>query len=472
VRWPAAVLALAAAAPVSAADWPRFRGPNGSGVAEGRPLPASLAPATAVWRVAVPPGYSSPVLFGERLFLTAHEDERLLVLCFDRTSGRELWRREAPRARREKLDRRNGPASPSAAVDAERVVVFFGDTGLVAYDHDGRELWRTPLGPFDNVYGMGASPILAGGLVVLACDQSLGSFVAAFDATTGRERWRMARPEALSGHSTPVVLERPGAPAQVVLPGSFRLDAYDLATGASAWFAGGLPSEMKSGALLDGDAVYVVGYGSPLNEPGQQPKLPPYADWRAARDGDRDGRVTKAEADATSREYFDFIDLDHDGVVSESEWKTNLAMMGAENGLLAFRSDLQGDVTHSGFLWKHRRSVPQLPTPVLYRGILYMINDGGILTTLDPAGGTVLKQGRLRDAVDSYYASPVAGDGKVYFVSRSGIASVLKAGAQQELVSVSDLAEEVAATPALADGRLYLRTRGALYCFAGPDGAK
>ena len=132
------------------------------------------------------------------------------MLCLDRASGRELWRREAPRTRREKLDRRNGPASPSAAVDAERVVVFFGDFGLVAYDHDGRELWRTPLGPFDNVYGMGASPILAEGLVVLACDQSLGSFVAAFDAETGRERWRASRPEALSGHSTPVAPRAPG----------------------------------------------------------------------------------------------------------------------------------------------------------------------------------------------------------------------------------------------------------------------
>jgi len=230
---------------------------------------------------------------------------------------------------------------------------------------------------------------------------------------------------------------------------------------------------MKSGAVLDGNAVYVVGYGSPLNEPGQHPKLPPYAEWLAAQDGDKDGRVTKAEADAMSREYFDFIDLDHDGVVSEAEWKMTLAMMAAENGLLAFRSDLAGDVSQGGFLWKHRRSVPQLPTPVLYRGVLYMINDGGILTTLDPASGTVLKQGRLRNAVDSYFASPVAGDGKVYFVSRSGIASVLEAGPEQVLVSVADLAEEVAATPALGDGRLYLRSKAALYCFAGTQpGAK
>ena len=109
---------------------------------------------------------------------------------------------------------------------------------------------------------------------------------------------------------------------------------------------------MKSGAVLGDGAVYVVGYGSPLNEPGQQPKLPPYADWRAAQDKDKDGRVTKAEADATSREYFDFIDLDKDGAVSESEWRMNEAMMAAENGLLAFRGDGKGDVTRSGFLWK------------------------------------------------------------------------------------------------------------------------
>jgi outer membrane protein assembly factor BamB len=264
-----------------------------------------------------------------------------------------------------------------------------------------------------------------------------------------------------------VVLDRPGAARQLVVPGSFRLDAFDLATGASAWFADGLPSEMKSGAVLDGTRVLVVGYGSPLNEPGQQPKLPPYAEWRSAQDTDKDGRVTKAEADATSREYFDFIDLDRDGSVSESEWLTNLAMMSAENGLLAFRGDLAGDVTRSGLLWTHRRSVPQLPTPLLYRGVLYMINDGGVLTTLEPGSGKVFKQGRLRQAVDSYYASPVAGDGKVYFVSRSGIASVLRAGPEAEALSVADLAEEVAATPALADGRLYLRSKSALYCFAG-----
>jgi outer membrane protein assembly factor BamB len=471
VRRRAAVLTLALATLVAsalgAADWSRFRGPNGAGVADGPALPASLDPGGAVWKVAVPHGYSSPILSGDRLYLTAFEGDDLLVLCLSRADGRELWRHKAPRPRVEKVDKRNTPASPSAAVDQDRVVVFFADFGLVAYDHAGRELWRTPLGPFDNVYGMGASPILADGLVLLSCDQSRGSFVAAFDAKTGRERWRTPRPEALSGHATPVVLSRPGAPDQLIVPGSFRLDAYDIKTGAVVWYANGLPSEMKSGAVVGDGAVYVVGYSSPLNEPGQHPKLPSYADWRAAQDQDKDGRVTKAEADPTSKDYFDFIDLDRDGSISESEWRMNEAMMAAENGLLAFKSDGKGDVTRSGLLWSYRRSIPQLPTPVLYRGVLYMINDGGILTTLDPATGKALKQGRLREAVDQYFASPVAGDGKVYFVSKSGIASVLKAGPEQEPLSVADLAEEVAATPALGDGRLYLRTRSSLYCFAG-----
>lgn len=471
MRQGTAVLTLALAtligSALGAADWSRFRGPNGAGVADGPALPASLDPGGAVWKVAVPHGYSSPILSGDRLYLTAFEGDDLLVLCLSRADGRELWRRKAPRPRVEKVDKRNTPASPSAAVDPDRVVVFFADFGLVAYDHAGRELWRTPLGPFDNVYGMGASPILAGGLVLLSCDQSRGSFIAAFDAKTGRERWRTPRPEALSGHATPVVLSRAGAPDQLIVPGSFRLDAYDMKTGAVVWYANGLPSEMKSGAVLGDGAVYVVGYSSPLNEPGQHPKLPSYADWRAAQDQDKDGRVTKAEADPTSKDYFDFIDLDRDGSVSESEWRMNEAMMAAENGLLAFKSDGKGDVTRSGLLWSYRRSIPQLPTPVLYRGVLYMINDGGILTTLDPATGKALKQGRLREAVDQYFASPVAGDGKVYFVSKSGIASVLKAGPEQEPLSVADLAEEVAATPALGDGRLYLRTRSSLYCFAG-----
>jgi outer membrane protein assembly factor BamB len=216
----------------------------------------------------------------------------------------------------------------------------------------------------------------------------------------------------------------------------------------------------------------VAGYSSPLNEPGQQKRLPPYDEWVSSRDTDGDLRVTKAEADETTREYFTFVDLDKDGIVSAAEWRMNAAALAAENGLLAIRPPKVPGDGGGSLLWTHRRSVPQLPTPLLYEGILYMVNDGGILTTLEAKTGTALTQGRLRDAIDQYYASPVAGDGKIYFVSRTGIVTVLRAGGEQEVLSVTDLEEEVAATPALADGRLYLRTKTALYCFAGAAGTK
>ena len=109
--------------------------------------------------------------------------------------------------------------------------------------------------------------------------------------------------------------------------------------------------------------------------------------------------------------------------------------------------------------------MPQLPTTLVYRGALYMINDGGILTTFDAATGAVRKQARLRGAVDHYYASPVAGDGKVYIVSQSGVVVVLDADRDQEILSTGEMDDEVYATPAIADGRIFIRTRGALYCF-------
>src|SRR5262249_52767966 len=152
-----------------------------------------------------PPGHSSPILFGDRIFLTAAEGDKLLTICLRQADGHELWRREAPRPRLETFDKRNGPASPSPAAAARRAVVSFGDVGLGAYDHGGRERWRGPLGPCQNAYGMGSSPVLAGGLVLLVCDQLRDSFAVAFDAETGREKWRRERPDALSGHSTPVL---------------------------------------------------------------------------------------------------------------------------------------------------------------------------------------------------------------------------------------------------------------------------
>ena len=166
------LVALALPVLSPAADWPRFRGPNGAGVADSPALPDSIGPDKhVIWKTALPPGHSSPVISGDRIFVTAFEGDKLVTIALDRANGKILWRREAPRDRHEKLDAQNSPSSPSPAADGRNVYVFFPDYGLLSYTFDGKERWRTPLGPFDNMYGMGVSPILAGDKVVLICDQ-------------------------------------------------------------------------------------------------------------------------------------------------------------------------------------------------------------------------------------------------------------------------------------------------------------
>ncbi|MGH9660607.1 MAG: PQQ-binding-like beta-propeller repeat protein [Bryobacteraceae bacterium] len=461
------MIALAVLLLAAEGDWSRFRGPNGTGVSAARDVPAVFGPEQNVaWKTTVPPGHSSPVLGNRRVFLTAFEGEKLLTLCLDRRTGRVIWRREAPRARSEHLDKRNSPASSTPVTDGRNVWVFFPDFGLLSYDADGKERWRLPLGPFNNLYGMGGSPILVDGLIVLVCDQTRESFAIAVDAASGRVRWRTPRPEALSGHSTPVVYRPPHGPAHILAPGSFRMDAYSVENGEAAWWVRGLASEMKSVPVVDGDRVYINGYNLPENDPGRQIQVPPFSEVAAKHDADGDGRLSREESpDPRVRSAFVYLDLDHNGQLDAAEWKTYAAALAAENALIAFRIGGRGDVGENNLVWKYQRGVSQLPSTLLYREVLYMLNDAGVLTTFDAATGAVHRQARVRAVSDRYYASPVAAGGRVYIAAHSGVVTVLNAGPAQEQIASNDLGEEIWATPALAAGRVWVRTRAALYCF-------
>jgi outer membrane protein assembly factor BamB len=144
-------------------------------------------------------------------------------------------------------------------------------------------------------------------------------------------------------------------------------------------------------------------------------------------------------------------------------------MMAAENGLLAIHPGGKGDVTAGNILWKYQKPVPQVPSTLLYKGVLYMVNDGGLLISFDPKTGSVIKQGRLQGAIDKYFASPVAADDKVFLIGEAGAVSVLKAGGDWQVMAVNNLDDECFATPAIADGKIYIRTRSALYCFGKRD---
>ena len=464
-----------------AENWSRFRGPNGTGVSDAANLPVEFGPEKSVkWKTMLPPGHSSPVFTNTHIFLTAHTPEKdaykLLVLALDRKSGKELWRHEVERRNKGRLELVNGPASPSPVTDGSNVYFFFQEYGLISYTADGKERWRMPLGPFTMFYGFGASPILEDGLLILPVDQDLTAYLLAVDARTGKERWRVQRPHVISGYSTPTIYQPKDGGTQILVPESFQLSAYDAKDGHRVWWVRGLACEMKSVASIEGDTAYINGWGFPQNQPGTQVPTIPWEEGLKAYDKNGDRLVADTEVTGgppaldkmLSPKYgFPAFDGNRDGKLNKDEWGVMRAMLGAENGLLAVKLGGKGDVTEGAIKWKYTRPVPQVPSTLLYKGVLFMVNDSGILLSIDPATGTVVKQGRLKGAIDKYFASPVGADGKVILVSQDGTASVVDAKGEWEVLSVNPLGDEVFATPAIADGKIFLRTKSTLYAFAG-----
>ncbi len=452
----------AAEAPV----WPRFRGPAGLGVSESQNLPVHFGPGeNVVWRTELIPGESSPVIAGDRLFLTGATDDELVTYCLDRNTGKILWQRSVPRERNQSYHKINSTASPTPVTDGKIVVVFFGDFGLIGYGLDGTERWRLLLGPLNNINGHGASPILVDGKVVMVCDQDSGSYMIAVDQSNGRVLWRTERPEVTRGYSTPAVFRRRGEPVELIVPGSYQLIAYSLDRGEKLWWVRGMAWQLKSVPLIDGNRIYLNAWESGGNS-ASQVDLPSHSQVLAERDVDRNGRLSLEEIDGFKPAgMWPNVDLDKDKFLSERDWEFFRARLEAQNSMMAIRHGGRGDLTDTNVLWRYRKSLPNVASPLLYQSVLYLVKDGGIVTTLEPESGQVLKQARVKGAGDRYYTSPVGSDDKVYLISQSGKAAVLKAGGQWEVAALNDLAEECYATPAVAHSRLYIRTRSTLYCF-------
>ena len=448
---------LALPALVQADDWPQFRGPRGAGVSIERPLPAQISPTkNLAWRQATPAGVSSPVVVAGRVFITGIEDGKLALLCLDAATGKELWRRHPPRERTEKFHPRHGPATPTSASDGSSVFVFLPESGLLAYTLDGEPLWRTPLGPFVSVQGVASSPVYHDGKVVLLIDQTADAFIAAYDAKTGEETWRTPRPSNFLGsYSTPVIHHPAKGPTQVIAAGSMELTAYQLDTGEPLWSNEGWLAPAASPSLGDG----VVFSSEPVNQ------APPPFSGMEPLDANKDGAFSREEAQAVSGlvHLVNRVDGDYgngDGKVEAAEWAEAFSAFNGFGGLRAISLDGSGEV-----VWRAEKGVPSLSSVLLYEGVIYAVNERGVVTMLDAKTGEQLRQSRLRGALGDYSASPVAGDGKVYFASREGKVTVVKAGTDLVPLSVVDLGEEIQATPAISSGRLYVRTAKAIYCF-------
>ncbi len=426
-----AMLVALTSATAAAQNWPSFRGPSASGVAEGQPTAVKWDVASGenvLWKTPVPGmAVSSPVVWGNRVFIsTAVSSDpnagirtglygdvkpsndvsmhswRLLAL--DKKTGKVLWERVAhegvPKTKRHP---KSSQASPTPVTDGRHVVVSFGSEGLYAYDMDGKRLWTRDLGVLnagwfydpDYEWAMGSSPIIWKNSVIVQCDIQKNSFVAAFDLDTGRPLWRTAR-EEIPSWSTPTVWEHDGQ-AELVTQATTFIRGYDPATGKELWRLSG-NSEITIPTPVIGPNLIIVANG-------YTPIQPIFA-IKPGASGD--------------------ITLKKDQTQSDS------------------------------IAWSMARGGPYIPTPLVYGDQLYVLSIAGVLTTYDVRTGQRIYQQRVGMG-GSFSASLVGADGKIYVTSEDGDVHVVKAGPQYELLASNSMGEVVMATPAISDGVLIFR---------------
>ena len=406
-----------------AAEWPQFRGPNSSGIGDGKP-PVEFGPSQNVlWKTAVGPGLSSPIVAKGRVFLTEFDraTKQLATLCLDQRTGKILWRRTVAPPEIEKVHEISSPAAPTPASDGERVYVYFGSYGLVSYDFDGKLLWERRLPLSQNIYGAVASPIIAGDLLVLN-HQGKDAYLLAVNRRDGKTVWRTDRSRFQYGWSTPVYWRHDGSDEILVLGGDFgpnqRLMAYNLADGAERWWVAGLPPCGKSTPVIGVDMVFFAAPDIILDVEAE--KRNP-------------GRAADFYANNASR-------------------------------VMAVRPGGKSEVNQTHVAWTQTKGVPGVPSPLYYNGRLYTVQNGGIVFSRAAKTGELVYSGRT-GAMGYYYSSPVAADNKIYLASEEGVVVVLDGGEELKVLARNKLDGQILATPAIVDGKIYVRTEDRLYAF-------
>ncbi len=392
---------------VSAADWPAWRGPLGTGVSTEQELSFDWSATQNVrWRTPLPePGNSTPIVSRGRIFLTQSEGTRRNLLCFDRKDGKLLWKNGVGVELEERTHKTNPYASASPVTDGERVIVWFGSGGLAAYDFDGKEIWRTDLGRHDHRFGYGGSPVIQGDLCFLNFGPGVREFLVAVETKSGKEVWRHTSPtpgadDVLGTWSTPLIVEHQG---RVELISALRgeLAALDPHTGKVFWSVNDWGIQAKSSPVA-GDGVVVL-------------------------TGDFEPKTSE----------------------------------------VAVRLGGAGEVAKTHVLWRKTPSRARVGTGVIQNGYFYGSRTGGFADCIELESGKIVWDERLpvTSGHSAIWTSPVLADGKLYFVNQGGDIFVVRASRQFALVATHSLRETCNASPAISDGEIFLRTHQALWCF-------
>jgi outer membrane protein assembly factor BamB len=447
--------------------WPQFRGPNCSGVsASTRSLPTTFSSEQNVkWSVALGDGIASPVIARGRVYTTAMRGEqKFAVFCFDAATGKQHWSRELDTGPLPPITPPNSHAGSTPVADGERVYVYFSTIGLVAFDAAGEQLWRRslPLPEYLMQWGAASSPIVVGDLVIFNMDDDLNPYLIAVDKLSGQVRWRTPRPEMLGGYAVPVLWRADGRD-ELVVAGTGKLKGYDPKTGKELWTCNTLLRTIMTTPAVSDDAIYVS-----VQSYGDTDRVLKYAllQWK---DTNQDGKLVKGEVAEAFWEKFDYGDLDGDGALVDAEidraFQAPGNMVGGGSIIQAIRPGGTGDVTQTHLTWELTNRAPSnIASPLLLNGRLFVVKKGGISSCFDAKTGAPLWYLKRIRNLGNYYASPVAGDGKIYVTGENGFVVVLADAAEFKILAKNDLGESCVATPAIADGRLFFRTRGKLYC--------
>ncbi|MEJ7606253.1 MAG: PQQ-binding-like beta-propeller repeat protein [Bryobacteraceae bacterium] len=450
-RFPVVAALLVATA--CAENWPQFRGAQAAGVADGMPIPTSWdvkSGKNVLWKTLIPGlAFSSPVVWGDKVFVTTAISEdpkdfrvglygdvnpstdlaphRWKILCFDKKSGKILWEQTAhtgtPKSRRHT---KNTQASPTPVTDGKHLVAWFGSEGLYVWDLSGKLLWKKDFGVLnsgwffdpDYEWGVAASPIIHKGMAILQCDVQKDSFIASWDLRTGKEVWRTKRDE-IPSWGTPNIYEGNGPDGkprhELVTNATKAIRAYDPDTGKELWKITGkdFNSETTASAPVFFEDLILISNGYP-------PAYPIFA----------------IKAGAT-------------GDISLKD----------------------GQETNDSIVWSKKRGGTRIPTPLVYRGILYTLGENGILSAWNPRTGERHYQGRVSSkAGTAHSASPVAANGNIYLPTEDGAVYVVRAGPKYDLVSTNEMGEWMMATPAISDGILLIRTATHLFAIGSTGG--
>jgi len=306
--------------------------------------------------------------------------------------------------------------------------------------------------------------------VVQLVDQDGGSHIVALNKLTGAPAWRVERPEMRRGFGTPIVWAHDGI-SDLVVPGTIWLKGLDPGTGDERWRLNGLARITCTSPVVGDGLLFTASWTAGGDKTADRITMAKFDDVLAKRDLDHDGKLSFAELpEGPMKQRFKHLDGNRNQLVERVEWESMAEIFSrVENQAFAVKSDARGRLSDEGVLWRFKKGLPYVASPIYYQGRLYLVKNGGMLTCLDPKTGRPFFQEERLGATGDYYASPVAANGHIYISSQPGIMTVIKAGDRLEVVAQNNFEEAVQASPAIVGPTIYLRTASQLYAFR--DGA-